>query len=81
MVNSANFNNGEMVFDLQILNNGSSKFKFLKDQSLSNDYLNYLTDNNRLIAAGFLNMDLESYSSILKFILDSNLDVYRFCEF
>ena len=82
MVNSANFNNGEMVFDLQILNNGSSTFKFLKDQSLSNDYLNYLTDNNRLIAAGFLNMDLESYSSILKFILDSNLDVYRdFNEF
>ncbi|GEM_PF-4160650 len=76
MVSTANFNNGEIIMDLKMINNGNG-FKYLKDQPVGAEYLNYLTDNDRMIASAFANIDLDTYISFLKPMLNSNLDVYN----
>ena len=82
MVSTANFNNGEIIIDLKMINNNGNGFKYLKDQPVGAEYLNYLTDNDRMIASAFANIDLDTYISFLKPMLNSNLDVYNdFNEF
>ena len=77
MVNTVNFNNGEIIIDLNMNNNNGNGFTYLKDQPVGAEYLNYLTDNDRMIASAFVNIDLDTYASFLKPMLNSNLDVYN----
>jgi len=77
IVMSTNFNNGSIVLNTDINSNSGNAFKFLNEEPVGKEYLNFLTDNNKLLACGFANIDVENYTSLVMSFLNSNNETYN----
>jgi len=73
MVYSANFNKGNMLFENIILGSQivDSKFDVFGKSAVSDEYVNFLTDNNKLIFYGLANLNIDKFLDI---IIDNKLD-------
>ena len=73
MVYSANFNKANMLFENIVLGSQivDSKFDVFGKSAVSDEYINFLTDNNKLILYGLANFNIDKFLDI---IIDNKLD-------
>lgn len=73
MVYSVNFNKGNMLFENIVLGSqiADSKFDVFGKSAVSDEYINFLTDNNKLIFYGLANLNIDKFLDI---IIDNKLD-------
>jgi len=73
LVYSANFNKGNMLFENIVLGSQivDSKFDVFGKSAVSDEYINFLTDNNKLILYGLANFNIDKFLNI---IIDNKLD-------